>query len=343
MKYSIIVPVYNAEKYLRRCIDSVVSQTLSDWELLLIDDGSSDSSFTICDEYHKSHPDRIQVLHQENCGVLCARRVGIGHAKGDYLCFLDSDDYWDSNLLEEMDTFQDEYDPDIIVFGFRKVGFHKSRLGEELPTNQIQLYQGDEKQYIYERILTGKMSSLWTQVVRRGVVDFDSDYRDYYNVFIGEDLLQNLAFVNEASSVLFVPKAFYNYFFNEDGLSRRKLNIPYLDSHVIVQEHLLAYAKKWNVALDPVYQSFKNVVYKCFKSLYQDSLVAPLYTKMERTQIIVYLSSGYCKKYLSHMSVVWDHKRCALCLLLLKREYCRTLQIVLFFFRFLTMIKNTIR
>ncbi len=343
MKYSIIVPVYNAEKYLGRCIDSVVSQTFSDWELLLIDDGSSDSSSELCDEYQKEHHEKVLVVHQENSGVLCARRVGIGHASGEYLCFLDSDDYWDTTLLEEIDTFQDEYDPDIIVFGFRKVGFNQSGVAEDLPTESIHFYQGDGKQYIHERIVSGRMSSLWAQVVRREVVDFDTDYSDYYNVFIGEDLLQNLAFVDEASSVLLVPKAFYNYFFNKEGLSRRKLTISYLDSHVIVQEHVLAYAIKWNVALDSVYQSFRNVVYKCFKSLYQDSLITPLYTKQERRQIIDYLSSGHCKKYLSHMSVVWDHKRCALCLVLLKHEDFRTLRMVLFFFRFLTMIKNTIR
>lgn len=339
MRYSIIVPVYNAEKYLNRCVDSIIAQTNVDWELILINDGSSDSSPMLCNEYQKSHPENIHVLHQDNCGVLCARRVGIGHAKGDYLCFLDSDDYWNPNVLEEIQTFQDEYDPDVIVFGFTKVGFHKSRLGEELPANHIQLYQGEDKKYVYERIITGQMSPLWAQVVRRCVVDFDADYTGYYNVFIGEDLLQNLAFIDKASSILLVPKSFYNYFFNEEGLSRRKLTLPYLDSHIIVQERLLAYAKKWNVALDPVYQSFTNVFYKCFKSLYQDSL----YTKEDQKQMIAHLSSGNYKKYLSHIRVVWDHKRCALCLVLLQREYFRTLRIVLFFFRFLTKIKNTVR
>lgn len=343
MRYSIIVPVYNAEKYLNRCIDSVIAQTNPDWELILVNDGSSDSSAMLCDEYQKIFPHSIHVLHQDNCGVLCARRVGMGHAKGAYLCFLDSDDYWNPNLLKEIQTLQDEYDPDITVFGFSKVEFHKSRLGEEIPTNHIHVYQGDDKKYIYERIVTGKMSSLWAQVVRRDIVDFDADYTGYYNVFIGEDLLQNLAFVDKASSVLLVPKSYYNYFFNEEGLSRRKLTIPYLDSHIIVQERLLEYAGKWNVDLDPVYQSFTNVFYKCFKSLYQDSLFDSLYTKQERNRLIAYLSSGNYKEYLSHIRVVWGHKRCALCLLLLKREYFRTLRMVLFFFRILTMIKNMIR
>ncbi|MDT4762159.1 glycosyltransferase family A protein [Sphaerochaeta sp. PS] len=340
MKYSVIVPVYNAERYLKRCIDSVINQTFFDWELILVNDGSSDSSPMICDEYTKNYPGKIYTIHQNNCGVLCARRVGIAYAQGEYLCFLDSDDYWDANLLNEIDIFQVEYDSDIIVFGFRKVGFAQSKNKEELPTDQLFLYQGKDMQFIYERIVAGKMSSLWAQVVRRAIIDFSTDYTNYYHIFIGEDLLQNLAFVDKASSVLLVPNAFYNYFYNEEGLTRRKLTPLYLDSHVFVQEQLFSYAKKWIIPLDPIYQSFRNVFYKCFKSFYQDALFSPIYTKQEQRQIIVYLSSGICKTYLAHVNIVWDHKRCSLCLFLLKRGNFRMLQMVLFFFRILNMIKN---
>ena len=91
-KISVIVPVYNAEKYLRRCIDSILSQTFTDFELLLIDDGSKDSSGAICDEY-AAKDNRVRVFHKENGGVSSARNLGLDNATGEWIAFVDSDDY----------------------------------------------------------------------------------------------------------------------------------------------------------------------------------------------------------------------------------------------------------
>ena len=100
-KISIIVPVYNAEKYLRQCMDSILNQSFQDFELLLIDDGSKDDSGIICDEYAKKDK-RISVWHQENQGVSVARNVGLEHAQGEWIYFPDSDDIVVENALEIM-------------------------------------------------------------------------------------------------------------------------------------------------------------------------------------------------------------------------------------------------
>ena len=91
-KISVIVPVYNTEKYLHRCIDSVLAQTFTDWELLLIDDGSKDTSGSICDKY-AAKDKRIRVFHKENGGVSSARNLGRDYAQGEWVTFVDSDDY----------------------------------------------------------------------------------------------------------------------------------------------------------------------------------------------------------------------------------------------------------
>ena len=96
-KVSIIVPVYKAEKYLNRCIDSILAQTFIDWELLLIDDGSPDKSGEICDEYSKKDQ-RIKVFHKSNGGVSSARNLGLDHVKGQWITFIDADDYIDSSF-----------------------------------------------------------------------------------------------------------------------------------------------------------------------------------------------------------------------------------------------------
>lgn len=93
MIFSIIVPIYNVEKYLRCCVDSVLAENFADYEMILVDDGSPDGCGKICDEYAGKYP-HIKVIHQENGGLSDARNAGIRAAKGDYLIFLDSDDYW---------------------------------------------------------------------------------------------------------------------------------------------------------------------------------------------------------------------------------------------------------
>ncbi len=96
-RISIIVPVYNVEKYLKKCVDSILGQTFTDFELLLIDDGSTDNSGSICDELAKTD-NRIKVIHKENGGLSDARNIGIEVAKGDFIGFIDSDDYIDEDM-----------------------------------------------------------------------------------------------------------------------------------------------------------------------------------------------------------------------------------------------------
>lgn len=98
-KISIIVPVYNVEKYIRRCLDSIAGQTFTDWECICVDDGTPDASGKICDEYAQKDG-RFVVIHKENGGVSSARNVGLDVAKGEYVTFCDSDDWVEKEMLE---------------------------------------------------------------------------------------------------------------------------------------------------------------------------------------------------------------------------------------------------
>lgn len=113
---SVIIPVYNVEKYLRRCIYSILTQTFTDFELLLVDDGSTDSSRAICDEYARKDS-RVRVFHKENGGPSSTRNVGIDNSKGNFLFFCDSDDYLNSNHLQ---NYADHLDADIVFQGYRQ-------------------------------------------------------------------------------------------------------------------------------------------------------------------------------------------------------------------------------
>ena len=115
-KLSVIVPVYNTEKYLRECIDSILAQTFTDFELILVDDGSTDGSGAICDEYAKKD-ERIRVIHQENGGATAARRSGVQFAGGEYITFVDSDDWIEQCMYWEMLELADTYNADMVLSG----------------------------------------------------------------------------------------------------------------------------------------------------------------------------------------------------------------------------------
>ena len=119
MLFSVIIPVYNVEKYLTECIDHLLSQDFQDFELILVDDGSKDNSGIICEEYAKKDK-RIIVIHQENAGQAVARNTGTAVAQGEYIIYLDSDDYiCDNAFLSELSLKTTEK-PDVILYGYKK-------------------------------------------------------------------------------------------------------------------------------------------------------------------------------------------------------------------------------
>lgn len=117
---TIIIPVYNVEKYLRECIDSVIAQTYKNLEIILVDDGSIDKSGEICDEYSKKDS-RIRVIHKKNGGLSDARNVALDIAKGEYIGFIDSDDYIEKDMFETLYKLAEKYHAEISSISFYKI------------------------------------------------------------------------------------------------------------------------------------------------------------------------------------------------------------------------------
>ena len=164
---SIIVPVYNMEKYLRECLDSIVDQTFSDWECILVDDGSSDNSGTVCDEY-AARDTRFRVIHQPNSGVSAARNTGLDACRGRYIGFVDPDDYAHVHLFQRLHDLLVEYDADVAQVGIEKL---YTTYMERLPlVNAIEVYNRGEvaAELIYEKRIP---SYLWNKLFKREVID----------------------------------------------------------------------------------------------------------------------------------------------------------------------------
>ena len=119
-RLSFIVPVYNVAPYLRKCVDSLIAQDYDDYEIILVDDGSTDECPQICDELAAAY-ENIRVIHQENAGLSAARNAGLKVAKGEYICFVDSDDYWEENVLGGLMEQVEREKLDVLRFDYQNV------------------------------------------------------------------------------------------------------------------------------------------------------------------------------------------------------------------------------
>ena len=201
-KVSVIVPVYKAEKYLRKCVDSILAQTFRDFEVILVDDGSPDGSGAICDEYAKKDP-RVRVFHKENGGVSSARQCGLDHARGEYTIHADPDDWVEPNMLEELYAKAKAENADMVICDFyvndsrgqRYVGQRPSALDHETVLRELfqQLH-----------------GSCWNKLVRRACyrehkVSFPLEFSFCEDVYVNTSLLKNKI------RVAYLSKAFYHY------------------------------------------------------------------------------------------------------------------------------------
>ena len=133
-KISVIVPVYNAASTLRKCVDSLLAQTLKDFEVLLVDDGSTDNSGALCDEYAQQNS-RVKAFHKSNGGVSSARQFGIDHAQGEYTIHADPDDWVEPGMLEELYKKAKEADADMVICDFYENTYKGQRVVRQKPTS----------------------------------------------------------------------------------------------------------------------------------------------------------------------------------------------------------------
>lgn len=201
-KISVIVPVYNTAKKLPRCIDSILAQTFTDFELLLIDDGSNDKSGNICDEY-AGKDKRIQVFHKENGGASSARNIGLDNARGTYICFCDADDFVEKNWLS---TFSLSIAKSEMVI----CGFNIFRAGQYVMDNRMP--ELNDKLSIIQYLENNNISGyLWCKCFKKEIID---KYHIKFNekFIIWEDLDFIYRYWCHANIIKMNPNITYNYF-----------------------------------------------------------------------------------------------------------------------------------
>lgn len=223
---SVIIPIYNTKEYLSKCIESVINQTYKNLEIILVDDGSTDGSEKVCDEYIKKDS-RIIVIHKENGGISSARNVGMEVAKGEYIAFVDSDDWIEVQMYEKMQELYWENDADIVICGYRKINDNKII---DFSTGRIKLLYDTE---LLDTYLTAHDRCMMSQspcnrLYRRDMIE---DIR-FDDIPKGEDGAFNAEVMPRAKKAIFIDSAYYNYITRANSLSKQKINIT--DAHAFI-------------------------------------------------------------------------------------------------------------
>lgn len=201
---SIIVPVYNVEKYLKRCIESIINQTYQNLEIILVDDGSTDNSLKLCN-YYKTKDKRIKVIHQSNRGLSSARNSGLKESNGDYICFVDSDDWINLNFVKVLFETSQNTNSQIVECKTKKVYDFK----EEKDMESFQVYSFTGKNCFYEFIKgTYFKQTVWNKIYKRNIIEgmFFEDGK------IHEDEFWSYQIFNRANKVTSIDFFGYYYF-----------------------------------------------------------------------------------------------------------------------------------
>lgn len=219
IKISIIIPVYNVERHLSACVDSVINQTLNEIEIILVNDGSTDNSSEICDEYALKD-NRISVIHKKNGGLSDARNTGLKKARGEFICFLDSDDWIDKNMLAEYYSAAYKDNADIVVSGIIIEYVHEGyKIDKRLRSMVCKSSQ------ITESILECEEKGLFNPVCNKLYKSSLLKAMDIYfekNGMPAEDLLFNCEVFKSVSTIVLIDKAYYHYMRrNEETLVTR--------------------------------------------------------------------------------------------------------------------------
>lgn len=245
VKVSLIIPVYNSEPYLKRCLDSVLAQTIKEIEIVCVDDGSTDGSSEILDEYSKSKKN-IKVIRQENRGVVAARRLGVSVAQGKYIGYVDSDDWVEKDMFEKLYGYAVSQAADLVTSGYYLEGDY---ITSHYDTVAAGLYKGKRMKYLREHTIyylskkeTGLRATLCSKLfLRELLLKVQEMVPD--QVSISEDKLSVLAYVLECQSVLVLKEAYYHYMIHSQSTV-----------HTVNREYLTCV----------------NEVYKCFISMYRN-------------------------------------------------------------------------
>ena len=244
MIFSILIPVYNEEKYLCECVDSVIAQDFNSYEIILIDDGSTDSCGAICDKYRNEYPEKISVIHQQNQGLFATRRKLFELAKGDYCICIDSDDFLSPTSLKILSEVINTFSPDFILYDlFRYDDVQKCKMRNGNPLTPYYRYDNVE---ILKKALIELSFCNWSmcaKCIKRNLVNISFEWKDFLSISFGEDTLQTIVLYNNSTNFVYVDDCVYNYRIG-CGMTK-KLPIKHLEDFKMICDSMHSLCAQW--------------------------------------------------------------------------------------------------
>ena len=218
--FSIIIPVYNAEKYLNESINSVLGQTFKNFEIILVNDGSQDKSADICNKYAREFSSIVTVVHKKNEGQISARYQGLKIARGKYICYLDSDDYLRIDALEKVYKIIISKSPEIVIFQWKRVNMSGEPVNE-VRNNLFKEGEISKRDLLKKMLETSQLNTMCLKICKYELFDINIDYKKFYDIRHGEDLLQSLELVAKAEKIYYLSEQLYFYRFNPDSITNK--------------------------------------------------------------------------------------------------------------------------
>ncbi|MEE1220147.1 MAG: glycosyltransferase family 2 protein [Ruminococcus sp.] len=276
-KISIVVPIYNSEKYLCNCIDSILCQSFDDFELILVDDGSTDSSASICDNYEKLD-NRVNVIHKTNGGVSKARNTGIDVASGKFICFIDSDDSVNSDYLEKL-YLAYENDIDLSVVGYNWIKNNCVTNFTVFNNEPETIIDKNNIMFLYEKVM---ISAPWCKLYKLDIIK-ENKLIFPEDLSLGEDLIFNFSYLDFVNRIKIINTPLYNYNTDNENSLLQKYRADLLETNSRINSIVYMYICKWKldhtqmqIFINSVFWSYENVLLNTFsvknKAFYFDKL-----------------------------------------------------------------------
>ena len=306
-KISIVIPIYNSEKYLEECIESIIKQTYKNLEIILVNDGSTDNSAKICVEYSKKDT-RIVFVNKENSGVSDTRNSGIAKVSGKYLMFVDSDDILNNGYIEETYKYLIEKNLDLCKTGMTILT--ESAKQEKKFTNHFQIL---EKEEIYNSILTGNFfNSSCTCLYKTEIINANNICFNI-NIKYGEDLDFFTNYIENCNNIGYIPNCGYLYRLNENSVSvdtKVSSRLKYCEDNIEIYHKFFDRIDKKNdiayIILKKINYSFKllingnNISYEKFKSYVETIKKTKYYNEIKNN---LKIKSLFSKNYLNNIEI----------------------------------------
>ena len=215
-KVSVIVPVYNVEKFLKRCLNSLVNQTLKDIEIIIINDGSKDNSQAIIDEYKAKYPDIIKAYYVENGGVAKARNYALNYVTGEYIGFVDSDDYVSEEMYEKLYNKAIEKNADIVCCSYYSVIDNETFILKKFGNSRIDKDELFDKSVYEANLLFDEVPYLWNKIFKAEIIK-NNNFKFYDDLRIYEDFMFTYQAFSKANKISRIEEGMYYYMVSRES------------------------------------------------------------------------------------------------------------------------------